>query len=48
MVEQRFDQAFLIKYFLGREQVEMLIHSGFVWNEEHLFGKQSVYESRHL
>lgn len=48
MVKQSFDRAFLIKYILGGEQVEALIHSGFIWNREHLFGKQSVYKSRHL
>lgn len=49
MVKQSFDHAFLIKYILGSEQVgEMLIHSGFIWNGEYLFGKQSAYKSRHL
>lgn len=32
----------------SRQGGEMLIHSGFIWNGEHLFGKQSAYKSRHL
>lgn len=49
MVKQNFDQTSLIKYILGGEQVgAMLIHSRFIWNGEHLFGKQSVHKSRHL
>lgn len=48
MVKQSFDLAFLIRCILGSGQLGgTLIHSGFMWNGEHSFGKQSAYKSRH-